>query len=331
MLLFVTRPPVDSANSAPRLTVPSSPSSPSSPSFRLTSQDAGMLLVCLIWGLNFSVTKSAFDELPPLPFTAVRFAVSSFLLWLVLRVIEGPARLPPGALKRLVVLGIVGNTCYQLAFVLGLARTTASNSALILSTVPTMVAVFAGVLGLERITTRMRVGIGLGTLGVGIVIATRGVEFHIQTMTGDLVTVLAVLFWAGYTVALRRVPSAVSPLRVTTITAIAGTPGLVLAGLPGSLQVDWLRISGNAWLALGYASILSLVVAYLLWNRSVKAIGGTRTAIYMCVTPLVAVLGAWLLLGERPHPLQGVGAIFIILGVLLTRAGKADPQERIEP
>jgi drug/metabolite transporter (DMT)-like permease len=291
------------------------------PAVRISADDLGMLLVCLIWGFNFSVTKSAFDQIPPLPFTAIRFVISSVLLWLVLRVIEGPARLPPGALRRLVLLGLVGNTCYQLAFMLGLAQTTATNSALILSTVPTVVAVFAGVLGLERITTRMRWGIGLGTLGVVMVIATRGVAFDRGTFTGDLLTVLAVLCWAGYTVGLRRVHRGVSPLRVTTVTTIAGAPGLVLVGLPGVLRLDWGAVSPRAWLAVAYASVLSLVLAYLLWNRSVKAIGGTRTAIYMCLTPLVAVLGAWLLLDERPHPLQGVGALFIITGVLLTRTG----------
>jgi drug/metabolite transporter (DMT)-like permease len=287
----------------------------------VSADDLGMLLVCLIWGLNFSITKSAFDQIPPLAFTAVRFAISSLMLWMVLRVAEGPAKLPPGALRRLVLLGVVGNTFYQLAFMLGLARTTASNSALILSTVPTVVAVFAGILGLERITTRMRCGIALGTLGVVLVIATRGVGFDRGTFVGDLLTVLAVLCWAGYTVGLRRVPQGVSPLRITTITTIAGAPGLMLVGLPSALRLDWGSVSVKAWLAVAYASILSLVVAYLLWNRSVKAIGGTRTAIYMCLTPLVAVLGAWLLLGERPHPLQGIGALFIITGVLLTRTG----------
>ncbi len=304
------------------------PAAPPSLGPAVSADDLGMLLVCLIWGFNFSITKSAFDQIPPLAFTAVRFAISSLLLWLVLRVVEGPAKLPPGAMRRLVLLGVVGNTFYQLAFMLGLARTTASNSALILSTVPTVVAVFAGALGLERITTRMRGGIALGMLGVGLVIATRGVAFDRGTFTGDLLSILAVLCWAGYTVGLRRVPQGVSPLRVTTITAIAGTPGLVLAGLPGVLRLDWGAVGARAWLAVAYASVLSLVVAYLLWNRSVKAIGGTRTAIYMCLTPVVAVLGAWLLLGERPHPFQGVGALFIITGVLLTRTG--GPAERTE-
>ena len=281
-----------------------------------------MLLVCVIWGMNFSVTKSAFDQLAPLPFTAIRFVVSSLLLWGIIRVTEGPVKLPPGALRHLIVLGVVGNTCYQLAFMLGLARTTATNSALLLSTVPTVVAVLAGALGLERITARMRGGIGLGTLGVVLVIAVRGVGFDRATFIGDLLTVLAVFCWAGYTIGLRRVPEGVSPLRVTALTTIAGTPGLLLAGLPGVLRLEWGAVGLNAWLAVGYSSVLSLVVAYLLWNRSVKAIGGARTAIYMCVTPLIAVLGAWLLLGERPHPLQGVGAVFIIAGVLMTRTEK---------
>jgi drug/metabolite transporter (DMT)-like permease len=295
----------------------------------LTAHDAGMLLVCVIWGMNFSVTKSAFDQLAPLPFTAIRFALSGLLLWLIVRVTEGPARLTPGALRHLIVLGLVGNTLYQLAFMLGLARTTATNSALLLSTVPTVVAVMAGALGLERITARMWCGIAIGTIGVVLVIATRGVGFDRATFIGDLLTVLAVFCWAGYTLGLRRVPDGVSPLRVTAITTIAGAPVLLLAGLPGVLRLEWGTVGLNAWLAVAYSSVLSLVVAYLLWNRSVKAIGGARTAIYMCLTPVVAVFGAWLLLGERPRPLQGVGAVFIIAGVLLTRmGGENEPRER---
>jgi drug/metabolite transporter (DMT)-like permease len=283
-----------------------------------------MLLVCLIWGMNFGVTKLALGDIAPLPFTAIRFVASSVLLWFILRVFEQPTELPPGALKKLIILGLLGNSCYQLTFILGLARTSATNSALILSTVPTIVAVFAGITGLERITPKMRWGIALGTVGVVLVIATRGVGFDAGTLTGDLLTVLGVLCWAGYTLGLRKVPAGVSPLRVTTLTTLAGTPVLVLAGLPGIAQLDWQGVGMGAWWALAYASVFSLVVAYLLWNRSVKAVGGTRTAIYMCVTPLVAAAGAWLLLGERPHPLQGIGAIFIITGVLLTRTGSSN-------
>ncbi len=284
-----------------------------------------MLLVCLIWGVNFSVTKLAIGQIPPLPFTAIRFALASLLLWMVLRLTEEPAVLPPSEIRRLVVLGVVGNTCYQLLFILGLAHTSATNSSLILSMVPTVVAVFAGLLGLERVTPKMWLGIGLGTLGVALVIAASGMKFSTGTLTGDLLTVAAVLCWAGYTVGLRTLPPGLTPLRVTTVTTIAGMPGLALAGLPGLLVLQWGTVGTTAWWALAYATVLSLVVAYLLWNRSVQAVGGTRTAIYMCITPLVAVGAAWVVLGEHARPLQAIGAVLIIAGVLLTRgSGRAE-------
>jgi len=284
-----------------------------------------MLLVCLIWGVNFSVTKLAIGQIPPLPFTAIRFVLASLLLWMVLRLTEEPAVLPPSEIRRLVVLGVVGNTCYQLLFILGLAHTSATNSSLILSMVPTVVAVFAGLLGLERVTPKMWLGIGLGTLGVALVIAASGMKFSTGTLTGDLLTVAAVLCWAGYTVGLRTLPPGLTPLRVTTVTTIAGMPGLALAGLPGLLVLQWGTVGATAWWALAYATVLSLVVAYLLWNRSVQAVGGTRTAIYMCITPLVAVGAAWVVLGEHARPLQAIGAVLIIAGVLLTRgSGRAE-------
>jgi len=278
-----------------------------------------MLLVCLIWGVNFSVMKLAIGHIPPLPFTAIRFVLASVLLVAVLRASEGRGALPPGSLGKLVWLGVIGNSGYQLVFMLGLFRTSATNSALILSTVPTVVAVFAAALGLERVTSRMIWGIALGTIGVLLVIATRGVGFTTGTLVGDLLTVVGVLCWAWYTIELRTLPAGLTPLRVTTVTTLTGTPLLLLAGLPGLTRLDWVAVPASAWGALGYATVFSLVLAYLLWNRSVKAVGGTRTAIYMCVTPLVAAAAAWIMLGERAHPLQGVGAALIVSGVLLTR------------
>ena len=56
--------------------------------------DLGMLTVCLIWGLNFSVTKWRIAQIPPLAFTAIRFlARRACCLWLILRLAEGkPSR-----------------------------------------------------------------------------------------------------------------------------------------------------------------------------------------------------------------------------------------------
>ncbi|HEX6105085.1 MAG TPA: DMT family transporter [Gemmatimonadales bacterium] len=284
--------------------------------------DLGMLTVALIWGLNFSVTKGAFDRFPPLAFTAVRFAIAGALLYPLAR--GGPAD-PPltrATWARLVVLGVVGNTLYQLGFISGLALTTASSSALILASMPSIVALLAAGLGLEPVRPGVLVGVLVATAGVVLVVAARGEGFTGGSLTGDLLTLGAVVCWAGYTLGL-RVVQGVSPLRITAVTTVAGAPGLVLAGMPQLLGMDWGAVGLAGWGALAYATVFSLLIAYLIWNRSVQQVGPSRTVVYMCLTPLIAVLGAALLLGERPRPTQAAGAALIIAGVLLTRRGSA--------
>ena len=278
-----------------------------------------MLLVCLIWGLNFSITKSAFASFPPLAFTAVRFVIASIVLVPLVRRIEGDGRLPPGALRRLLILGFVGNTLYQIGFISGLARTSASNSALILAAMPSIVALLAAGLGLEPVRPRVIAGVLVATLGVVLVVLARGTRFGGGALAGDLLTLAAVGCWAGYTLGLRTVPAGITPLRVTMVTTVAGAPGLLLAGMPDLVAMDWGKVGVTGWGALAYATLLSLLLAYLIWNRSVQLVGPSRTVIYMCITPLIAVAGAAIILGERPHPLQGVGAVLILCGVLLVR------------
>jgi drug/metabolite transporter (DMT)-like permease len=284
-----------------------------------SSADLGMLLVTLIWGANFTVMKLGLAVMPPLAYTGVRFAIACVLLWGVLKWREGSVAIPPGTFWPLLGLGLLGNTFYQIAFTLALAMSSATNSALILSTMPAVVATLGHVTGIEPTTRRMRWGIAIATIGVALVVAARGISFDVATVRGDLLAIVATLCWAAYTLGLRRLPKTLSPLAVTAHTTFTGTPGLVLAGAPGMVAIEWGSVPPVAWGSIAYASVLSLGVAYLLWNASVARVGGSRTAVYMCITPLVAALVAWAVLGERLVPLQGGGAVLIVLGVLLTR------------
>jgi drug/metabolite transporter (DMT)-like permease len=284
----------------------------------LTTPALGLLLVVLIWGGNFTATKLAFADISPLAFTAVRFALGSVLMWLVLARKEG-WRLPPRATwLPLILLGVVGNTIYQLCFMTGLYRTTATNSSLILASMPTVVTVAAGMLGFEQITARQKWALAIATLGVLLVVASRGVALD-GDLAGDLLMLAAVLCWATYTLGLRTLSGRVSTLALTTWTLITGTPGLVIAGIPAVRRMNWGAVSATGWGGLAYATLLSLVVAYLLWNRGVRQIGPSRAAIFTTLTPLVATLTAIAVLGERPGLLHLAGGAMIIAGVLVSR------------
>lgn len=289
-----------------------------SPSSRFSVHDAEMLVVALFWGGNFSISKFALEQIPPLPFSGGRFALASVLLYLIAKRAGVMTPLPRRTFWGLVGLGIIGNTLYQTLFMTGLKLSTATNSAMIVASLPVVVALLGSVFGVERGTAATWIGVVLGTLGVGLVVTARGVHFHAESFRGDLMVLIAVLCWSYYTVMVRRVGAGVDALQITTITTIAGTPGLFLLGLPGLLRENWAAVTLKTWGAVAYATLFALVISYVLYNRAVQGIGSGRTAIYNCLTPLVAMVIAWFTLGEVPTPIQFVGVALVITGVLVS-------------
>lgn len=287
--------------------------------FGIPTTDLTMLLVVLIWGANFSVMKVALLQIPPLMLSALRFGVGALLLWLIMRMLEGPRDLDRKTLGKLTWIGVIGNTGYQICFSYGLTITTAANGALLIATVPAMVALAGALLGIERINRAIAAGIVLAFTGVFFILSSRGLAFSIESLAGDLLMLTAAVAWTIYTLGVRTLGNELSPLRITTWTMITGAPILVLIAIPEMLATDWGSIEPAAWGGLLYATLLALVLAYFLWNNSVRVAGSNRTAIYGTVIPLVAALVAWPLLGEQPTWMQAVGGTLIIAGVLLTR------------
>lgn len=287
----------------------------------LASPDLTMLAVVLIWSGNFAIIKSALAQIGPLQFTAIRFSLASVLLLALLRWREGDCRFPPGEFWKYLSLGLIGNTIYATLFSVGLSKTTSANASLILASTPAVVAVAAGLLGDEKITRRTIGGVILSFAGVSVVMSLRGASIGTATFRGDLLSLMAVFCWSAFVLGMRRLGHGVSSLRVTTLTTMTGAPGLVLLATPGFLTMDWSRVGPTSWFALGYASGLALVVAYLLYTRSVRMIGGVRTTLYGCAIPIIAALIAWPTLGERPTPLHALSAALIIAGVLVARGG----------
>ena len=71
-----------------------------------------------------------------------------------------------------------------------------------------------------------------------------------------------------------------------------------------------------------YSTFLSIVYCYLIWSYALQQVGVARTAIFSNLTPLVALLGGWLLLGEQPVLSQFAGTLLILTGVFLVRSGR---------
>ena len=291
---------------------------------RLLRTDLLLALLVLIWGLNFSVVKAALAQFEPLPFNALRFVLAAAILFTAERV--RALRVPRTPIARgdwpaLVAIGILGNTLYQIFFILGLDATLAGNSALVLSITPVFITVFSVGLRHERLSAVVWAGALISVAGVAFVIlgGTR-VAFAGHTVRGDLLTLVAALCWALYTVTLAPFVRRYGALRMTAVTLYIGGAGLILISLPFFAAQDWSRTGAAGWGGLLYSGSLAIGVAYLLWYSGVRNIGSTRTAVHSNLVPAVALLAAWWWLGEKPTWLQIGGALGIFAGVALTRS-----------
>lgn len=281
--------------------------------------DLALVLVVIIWGTNYTVVKEALGSFPPLAFMALRFGLAAVAMAVVLHVREGWKPLPRATLLKLVGLGFVGNTIYQVCFVVGLAHTTAANSGMLASGTPVVTALLGAALGVDRLRRPLAMGLTLAVPGMLLIVGARGPELDASTRTGDFLILGASLCWAVYTVGIRSLGNELSALRITALTMITGAPGVVLLGLPSVMELKLESIGPGAWLGVVYSALVPLVLAYVVWSRSVQAVGSSRTAIYNSGTPVVAAFTAWLVRGENPTWLQAVGSALVISGVLVSR------------
>ncbi len=297
---------------------------------RWGSTDLFMLITVLIWGVNFTLVKVALGYMAPLAYNAVRFSLATLvtmgvLAWQARATGDRSLlRVPGRDIVPFILLGLTGHTVYQAIFANGVARSTPANASLLLATSPIWVAILGYILGVERISRVMFAGILLSFSGIILLVTSGGtVDLGSSLLFGNILLLGCAILWSVYTTASKPLLGRHSPLKLTAWSMLAGTIPLVLIGIPDLQRQDWAAVPPLAWGALLYSAVLAVTVGYTLWYSSVQRVGNARTAIFSNLTPIVATLFAWVTLGDAFTPLQLVGAVIVLVGLFVTRRGRA--------
>jgi len=289
--------------------------------------DLLLVVMSLIWGVNFSAVKGALSDFSPLSFNAIRFGTASLILLSLLWIRERRLTINRKDVGYFVMLAIVGNTIYQLFFINGIALTTAINSALILATTPIFIILFGALLGVEKINSQVVQGVILSFTGVIMIILGSGKPLTIadQSFIGSLLIIANPICWSIYTVLSKPMLKEYSPLKLTTITMAIGAVPLMLVSIPSLGTENWAAISANAWLGLAYSAVFAIAIGYTLWYIGVSRIGSSRTALYDNLVTVFAVAAAWILLSEGMTVVQIAGAVLVFVSLYVARRKPKKP------
>lgn len=288
--------------------------------------ELALLLTVLIWGLNFPVIKLPLEELPAFVVNALRFGFSVFVLGVMHARSAGafwePVRRWP---VRIALLGLLGYAAYQGFFILGIARTTAGNGALIMASVPIWTALGARLLGVERLPLGAWVGLGIGFVGTLFVVLGGSAEVSLSeaAFLGNMLMLGGAFTWAAYTVLMRpMMDRGASDTGIAFFAMMSAMPILWALGAWEWGDTNLLEISGTSWAAIVFSGLLSTGAAYAWWNQGVRALGPSQAAAWNNLVPVIAVAVGVLLLGETVSAMQLGGGAFILGGLFVMRRAR---------
>jgi drug/metabolite transporter (DMT)-like permease len=107
--------------------------------------------------------------------------------------------------------------------------------------------------------------------------------------------------------------------RLSAVVLLVGSAMLIPVSLPQIATQDWGAPPTDAWLALAYSVVLSLLVTNILWFDGIHRVGAARATLFIYLEPFCAAVIAMALLGEHVSPAEWVGGVVILAGVLLAR------------
>jgi drug/metabolite transporter (DMT)-like permease len=277
------------------------------------------VLLATFWGGSFVAIEVGLHYFPPLTFAGLRYAVAGTVI--LGSAVVATDRWRPRAREEYLSVAVVGAFViagYHGLLYLGELRISGAIASVVVSLSPVLTAGFAAVLLDERLTVPKGVGFALGITGVAIVAGLNPASALSASVVGVGLVVVGIACFALGAVLTRPLRT---DLPIATLEGWAMLSGSGLLFVVGSARGESLaavRLTPTALASFAYLTLLSGVVAYLVYFHLLDEIGPTRLNLVGYLEPVVATLASWAVLGELvgPSTLVGFAAIFAGFAVL---------------
>jgi drug/metabolite transporter (DMT)-like permease len=275
--------------------------------------------------VNVVVIKVALANSGPLTYGSVRFLLGGVVLCVIARWREGPMPRPRVRdIWLILITAGIGEAISQALFTTTLTFANVDYVAMVQATSPLLIVGWLVWRGREHFGPRVWIGLSLGLAGAALALTAGG---------GGRTTWLDVLLPLGLPVTsvvyILMLPVLLRRYRAIWLTAILTTVGGLMLAPFGMLEaIGHHPHVTAAWLGLlSYSVFGSVALGFLLYNVAVRILGPARVAAYSYLQPFLSVIAAVLLISEPILPLQILGGVLMLIGVI---AGRPQPHKVVD-
>lgn len=283
----------------------------------------GFLLVATAQVSNMILARGVAGSVPPFSIAFFRWSIVALgLLPAIVMALQQKPGLLRGQTFGIVAAGFLGMfVCGGPVYLAGVT-TSAINLALIMALAPLAVLLFSFVSGQEPIHRSQIVGMLLSLAGAGLIITKGQHAIGAGVVTGDLLALMAMLGWAGYTLLQNRVGSGISFLARIGLFAAAGA----LFSLPFAIHEMWTAPSATfsvrAVEVYLFAGLVPGLFAYAAYAWLGAKFGAVSTSLSLYLGPIVSAVLSILFLGEAPTLIHLIGGALSLGGMWLSLQAK---------
>ena len=281
------------------------------------------LLVVLIWGVNFVVIRWGLNEVPPFLLAAARFSLVVFPAIFFIKKPNVPWRW-------LIAYGWF-NSFGQFALLFWAMKVgmPAGLASVVHQAQVFFTLIFSVLILQQRTQVTQWLGLMIAVLGLALIAYGKNVGSAAgmqMTTVGLLLNLLGAASWAMGNVvvsAMRRAGIQPEPFGLVIWSSLIPIlPFLLISGLfERHVYPDWQAISWHSIVSALYLAWAATLLGYGLWSRLLSQYEPNRVAPFTLLVPVVGLLTAWLVLGERLNLWQLWGSACLLIGLVVNVLG----------
>lgn len=276
------------------------------------------ILICMfIWGLSFINIKVAIEFLGPMTLGFIRFAIASTLLFLIVKIGKYDHSIEKSDIKHMISTAIFGITLYFFFENNGIKYTNASIASLIIAGTPIFTLIGDRIVYKTKLNRVSILAVTINILGVIFIVGKNSRSILNGSGIGYLFMLGAVISWVAFSLLSKKLYTKYSSLVITFYQSIFGTIMFFPFIFFEKNRFD--IITKEAIIHILILAVFASAVAMILYTKSMEQLGPFVSSLYLNLIPLVTLLFAFLLLGEKLSFNEFIGGGLILVSVIIPR------------